>query len=134
MPPRCSRSAPFCRYVGLIVAAVFYGCAGDGPPVSDTSGEFAQIQTTIFNPNCLGAGCHNSQSQAGGLDLSQGVSYDELVGITPENPVAAARGLVRVEPFDPANSFLIVKLVGPPPGEGTRMPQGMNPLPQSAAS
>lgn len=114
-----------------LLAALLYGCAGDGPPPSAAGGAFDQIQSGIFNPNCLSAGCHNAQFQAGGLNLTAGASYGQLVNVLSENAVARSMGLLRVEPFDADNSFIIIKLTGPGEGEGTRMPQGMNPLPQS---
>lgn len=113
----------------LPAALLWYGCAGDGPPPSASSGAYDTIQTQIFNQHCLSAGCHNSTAQAGGLNLTAGVSYGDLVGVTPQNPDAAAAGLQRVTPFDPANSFLLIKLTNPAPGEGSRMPQGQSPLP-----
>jgi hypothetical protein len=115
----------------LPAALLLYGCAGNGPPPSAGGSAFDVIQQQIFNQHCLSAGCHNSINQAGNLNLTAGASYNDLVGVTPDNPLAAANGLLRVTPFEPDNSFLIVKLEGPPPGEGSRMPQGMNPLPQS---
>ena len=115
----------------LPVALLLYGCAGDGPPPTGGGGAYDAIQTEIFNQNCLSAGCHNGVNQAGGLNLSAGASYDNLVGVLSQNPVAAAQGLLRVEPFAPDDSFLIIKLTGPGTGEGTRMPQGANPLPAS---
>jgi len=105
-----------------------YGCAGDGPPLSTATSAYDVIQQQIFNQHCLSAGCHNAAAQAGNLNLTAGVSYGDLVNVTPDNAVAAANGLLRVEPFNPDNSFIIVKLTGPAPGEGTRMPQGMAPL------
>lgn len=113
------------------LALLLYGCAGDGPPPAATGGAYDVIQQEIFNQHCLSAGCHNGTAQAGGLNLTAGVSYAELVGVTPTNADAAAAGLQRVTPFDPDNSFLLVKLTGPAPGEGARMPQGMRPLPAS---
>ena len=115
----------------LSLALLLCGCAGDGPPPAAAGGAYDVIQQEIFNPHCLAAGCHNSTAQAGGLNLTAGVSYDELVGVTPTNFDAAAAGLQRVTPFDPDNSFLLIKLTGPAPGQGARMPQGMSPLPAS---
>jgi hypothetical protein len=127
----CPPFALLRRCAALLALVSIYGCAGDGPSPQEISGEFAQLQRNIFNQHCLAAGCHNSQSQGGGLDLSDGVSYDELVNVVPENPAAASAGLLRVEPFDAQNSFLLIKLTGPGAGQGARMPQGMNPLAQS---
>jgi hypothetical protein len=117
--------------LALIVALALAGCAGDGPPPEVATGTFDRLQTDIFNPNCLSGGCHNSQSQAGGLDLSPGISYGQLVNVVPDNPVARSDGMVRVAPFNPGNSFLMAKLFPTQPGEGTRMPQGMSPLSQT---
>jgi hypothetical protein len=104
------------------------GCAGDGPPPSGGGSAFDQIQQQIFNPNCLSAGCHNAQSRAGNMNLSPGASYDQLVNVTPDNPVARQEGFLRVEPLRPDNSFILTKLLGPGPGEGSRMPLGQDPL------
>ncbi len=109
-------------------ALLLGGCAGDGPNAPSGDSAFDLIQQEIFNPNCLSAGCHNSTSQAGGMDLSPGVSYGSLVNVVPDNPVAAARDLLRVTPFEPDQSFLIIKLTDPAPGEGSLMPLGMDPL------
>lgn len=114
-----------------VLALLLYGCAGDGPPPAPVGGDYDMIQQEIFNPHCLSAGCHNGTAQAGGLNLTAGVSYGDLVGVTPTNADADAAGLQRVTPFEPDNSFLLVKLTGPAPGEGARMPQGMSPLPAS---
>ena len=55
--------------------------------------------------------------------LADGQSYGNLVGVPPDNAVARDKGLLRVQPNDPANSFLIVKVTGKPPlGEGSKMP------------
>lgn len=115
----------------LPAALLLYGCAGDGPPPSGATSAYDTIQQQIFTPHCLSAGCHNGLNQAGNLNLTAGVSYGNLVGVSPTNPVAAAKGLLRVTPFDPNSSFLLTKLTGPGLGEGTRMPQGMSPLPAS---
>ena len=115
----------------LFWLAWLYGCAGNGPPPQSDVSVFDQLQATIFDQNCLSAGCHNAQARAGGLDLSPGASYDNLVNVVPDNPVARSDGLLRVQPLNPGNSFIIVKLTAPGDGEGSRMPMGMNPLPAS---
>ena len=112
----------------LVVLALVAGCAGSGPAPAGGGSQFDQLQTNIFNQHCLSAGCHNAQSQAGALDLSAGVSYGELVNVLPNNPAALSAGLVRVKPFDPTTSFLLIKLTNPGPGEGSHMPLGMDAL------
>jgi len=115
----------------LATGLMLEGCAGDGSTPSDVSSQFDVIQQQIFNVSCLSAGCHNSVARAGDLVLEAGVSYDNLVDVLPFNPSARDDGLLRVEPFDAVNSFLLIKLIGPPPEQGIRMPQGKPPLPQS---
>jgi hypothetical protein len=128
------RSARLTRWTALVALAALYGCAGSGVPLQDTAADntlFGKMQADIFNQHCLSAGCHNAQSQAGGMNLSAGASYASLVNAVPNNAAAQSAGLLRVQPFDPTKSFLLVKLTGPGQGEGSRMPLGMDPLPQS---
>lgn len=117
--------------LSCLVLAQSVGCAGDGVTPVPATAEFDVIQRQIFDQSCLSAGCHNAQSQAGGLNLSPGVSFDNLVAQVPDNMAARDQGLLRVEPFVPDNSFLLTKLTDPGPGEGTRMPRGAAPLPAS---
>lgn len=113
----------------LVLALALSGCAGDGPAANTSTDWFSRLQREILDVNCLGAGCHNPQSQAGGLVLSEGFSYDGLVtNSEPTNPAAQAAGLLRVVPFDTANSFLVTKLTNPGVGQGDRMPMGAAPL------
>ncbi len=121
--PRATRGV-----VALVFAMAFAACAGDGGgPIG--SGEYARIQTEIFDQGCVQQACHSSAGQAGNLSLAAGESYDELVEIEPANPIAAATGLLRVEPFSSQDSFLVRKVRGLlAPGEGTRMPIGEEPL------
>jgi cell division septation protein DedD len=104
------------------------GCAGDGQPTTASTAWFDRLQREVFDVNCLSAGCHNSASRAGNLVLSAGVSYDQLVRVTPDNPVARQAGLERVIPFDLESSFLLVKLTDPGAGQGGRMPLNGSPL------
>jgi hypothetical protein len=112
----------------LLAALALYGCAGDGPAPAPPGGWFDTLQAQVFNQHCLSAGCHNAQAVAGGLNLSPGASYGALVNVLPQNAVAQADGLMRVQPFAPSNSFLLIKVTSPSAGEGGRMPLGMQPL------
>jgi len=103
-------------------------CAGDGPISSDSSSMFSQLQSDIFDQNCTTAGCHNPQSAAAGMILTDGFSFDSLVGVAPTNATAHAAGMIRVQPFAPDNSFLLKKITSPGPGQGSRMPLGAEPL------
>jgi hypothetical protein len=98
------------------------------PSPTATSGAFQEIQTTIFNTTCTGAFCHDVQGMSGGLVLVEGQSYANLVGVEPQNAAALQAGLLRVDPGNPDNSFLVVKVEGPPIAMGSRMPLGETPL------
>jgi hypothetical protein len=88
-----------------------------------------EIQDEFFTPRCATQFCHGRQARSGGLVLESGESFANLVGVRSANPAAQAAGMPRVDPFAPDNSFLIVKLTGPPGGAyGARMPLGGTPL------
>lgn len=92
------------------------------------SSPFADIQRTIFTPRCATAFCHDTQSRTGNLSLAAGEAYTELVGVGPDLPTARQAGLLRVSAGDPAHSFLLLKVQGPPPILGSRMPLTGPPL------
>lgn len=93
---------------------------------------FDRIQRQVFNQSCAVSGCHDSQSQAGGLLLETGAAYGNLVNQAPANFAAAGAGWLRVDVTpagDPGNvdtSYVLRKLAGdlPDPSYGARMPFG----------
>jgi len=131
MHPTRQQPARLALWTALFGLVLLGGCAGDGPAPHGAGGQFAQLQANIFNQHCLSAGCHNAQSQAGGLNLSPGASHNQLVNVDPNNPAALSAGLLRVQPFNPGNSYLLAKVTNPGVGEGSRMPLGMEQLAQS---
>ena len=127
------------RSVGLVssvvVAALLVSCGsgsgggggsnlgggGGGAPLEAT---FASIQANVFTPICVA--CHAGATAPLGLRLDSANSYALLVGIASgEEP-----SLLRVEPGDPNNSYLIQKLEGTA-NSGRRMPLNGAPLPQA---
>ena len=80
------------------------------------------IQSLLFTPTCATANCHSGAVPDGGLDLTDGNSYANLV-----NVVSQGSALDRVEPGLPDDSYLIQKLETV--GAGA-MPPGGN-LPQA---
>lgn len=97
-------------------------------PGGDTMATLVTIQSTIFTATCTDQFCHSGPSPAGGLSLVDGMSHDQLVGVSASNPAAQQAGLLRVKVGDPDNSFLLIKLTGPSPAEGSPMPLGKQPL------
>lgn len=124
------------RCLAILAAAILVsGCAGDGSPIAPQPTpsttplpgdgvRIGQVQREVFQDNCLFAGCHNVGNAAGNLILEDGLSRQELVGVTPDNHAAANAGLRLVVPQDPDNSFLLTKLIEPGGGQGSRMPIG----------
>ena len=91
------------------------------------------IQKKIFDSTCATAFCHGTGAASGGLDLSDGAAYANLVGVLATNEAAKAANLQRVLPNDPADSFLLLKLEGTlAAGQGVPMPLVGGPLPASA--
>lgn len=101
--------------IGAVVKAL-EGCESI-VPVS-----FAEIEQSILTPRCAVVLCHDSTSKAGALDLAEGRAYGQLVGVEPDILSARAAGLLRVRAGEPETSFLLIKLIGPPPAQGSRMP------------
>ena len=99
----------------------FGGGGGGGAPLEAT---FASIQANVFTPICVA--CHAGATAPLGLRLDSANSYALLVGIASgEEP-----SLLRVEPGDPNNSYIIQKLEGTA-STGGRMPLNGTPLSQA---
>lgn len=86
--------------------------ATPSPTATEVIVTFEEIQTTIFNPGCAVVFCHDTANAQfnGDLDLTAGHSYAALVNVVPDNDAAEAEGFLRVRPFEPDTSFLIVKV------------------------
>ena len=123
--PPCDANGDGSVAVDDIIAAVnaaLTGCPTTVPATLD------EIQQTIFTPSCAMLSCHDAQSKTGNLTLTAGASYGQLVNVAPDVLTARDAGLLRVDPGHPENSFLLLKLTGPPLGEGSPMPLTGAPL------
>ena len=95
------------------------GCGADSmnmnmdmPAASSTSSStsmtlmatFDSIQANVFTPIC--ASCHGGANPAANLALDAMHSYNDLVNV----PSSEQPTIVRVKPFDPNNSYLIIHL------------------------
>jgi hypothetical protein len=131
-PRRRRRSSPAVVLAAIFTLGVYVatsGCAGDGPdPESLATGSFAALQTDVFAVHCATGPCHSAATAAGGLVLEGPDAFDQLVGAQPTNESARSAGWLRVAPGSLERSFLWVKLTGPGPGQGSRMPLGAPPL------
>ena len=96
-----------------------------GQTAPEESSAYHDIQEYIFDKSCANSVCHAAPANAGNLNLAYGFSYEDLVGVVPQNPAAATAGMMLVDPGNPENSFLLTKLIGPAVAEqGSRMPFG----------
>jgi hypothetical protein len=114
------------------------GCAGNGAgldqngqPISSGGGsggpvtaDFKSIQDNVFTPIC--SQCHIGASAPEGLQLDAAHSYNLLVGV-PSNEQPS---LLRVNPGDPNDSYMVRKIEGAQGISGGQMPLGETPLPQ----
>lgn len=121
------------RQIAVAAAAValtitIVGCETPMNPPPQSTGKFAQIESTVF-PNCTTSGCHSGDTPSNGLSLEMGEAYDQLVNVAAQNATASAAGKKRVVPGDAANSFLYQKLTGNLADfEGKQMPRDLPPL------
>ena len=87
---------------------------------------FTAVQQQIFNGSCAFSGCHGGSSPAEGMSLASGDSYGDIVNVRSSQ----MSSLDRIEPSDPNNSYLYLKVTGDSSITGSRMPRGGAPLNQ----
>lgn len=83
---------------------------------------FSAIYSTILRPQCATVGCHDTQSKAAGLDLSELARAHVALW---NQPSTQSRELRLVHPQSPEQSYLVHKLRGTAAAPfGARMPLG----------
>jgi hypothetical protein len=125
------------RFISLATVvfccACWTGCAGNGDGLDENGrpageeppplvAEFQSIQDNVFTPICTT--CHAGGAAPVGLRLDEGASYAMLVNA----PSVEVPGLLRVDPGNPDDSYLIQKIEGHA-AVGDQMPLGGPPLP-----
>jgi hypothetical protein len=135
---RLAANAPrwLARAAALPVAAAVLGalaCRGTtvcDPLPAPTIRFSTDIEPTLAG-TCAIAGCHAPGSASGGLVLSAGSSYDQLIGVSSsELPT-----MHRVEPGRPDSSYVVNKLEGTQGtvgGSGAQRPKNGAPIPEFA--
>ena len=88
---------------------------------------FTAVQQQIFTQSCAFSGCHGGSSPAQGMDLRAGAAYSNIVNVRSSE----MSSLDRIEPSDPDNSYLYLKVIGDSSISGSRMPRGRAPLSQN---
>lgn len=120
-----SKTIAICTLISLALMIFALSCEHADPMQSEeVEPTFQSIQSNIFNINCALSGCHAGPNPASGLNLSEGNSYGNLVGV----PSLEIPSLQRVEPFSPDSSYLVWKIEGRSGIQGGRMPLGRTPL------
>ncbi len=102
------------------VCAAGQTCAGGACTCGNGSVSFAADVQPIFTASCAAAGCHKGVASQAGLDLSVGNSFAELVNVATSQ---CNDGRKRVLPGDPAQSYLIDKMMNVDLCSGTQMPK-----------
>jgi hypothetical protein len=97
------------------------GGGGGDPPIVAT---LESIQDNVFTPICIT--CHAGAAAPQGLRLEEGMSHAMLVNV----PSVEVPALLRVDPGNPDDSYLIQKIEGTA-AVGGRMPLGGPALPQA---
>jgi len=115
----------------LIIAACSPGSGRgldeSGRPIGETPDPgdlptLANIQARVFTPICIV--CHVGAAAPRGLRLDATNAFGDLVGVSSQE----VGGLLRVNPFNPDDSYLVQKIEGTA-SVGAQMPFGGPPLP-----
>ena len=92
-------------------------------PMTDIT--LAQISEQILAPNCAFSGCHGGGSLPANLSLEADFVAGEIIGIaSTERPE-----FKRIDPGNPDDSYLLMKLRGDSRITGGQMPLGGGTLP-----
>lgn len=78
------------------------------------------IQEIIERNGCAASGCHGIGQAGLWLGTDPTVNYTNLVNVTAQSE----RQFVRIKPFDPTNSYVVIKLEGRQQ-VGGEMPPGL---------
>ncbi len=110
----------------VFAALCLMSCSESNPASSQGEGipaQFNEIQDRVFSVSCAVSGCHLGGEAPFGLDLSEGLAYDNLVGVAS----GQMPQLLRVKPLASDESYLINKLRGQGIS-GDRMPRNRSAL------
>jgi hypothetical protein len=103
-----------------------------GPTTSTTTTttvaavSFSANVQPIFTARCALSGCHAGPTPEEGMNLAPGKSYERIVNVTSRE----CGQFKRVTPGQPAASYLVFKIEGPPQPcfDGVQMPKDSLPL------
>ncbi len=110
-----------CHVRGTYAVDVVHGLAPEGAPL--VSASFGSIAQAILVPRCASAACHGGNPPPAFPRLDADAAYDAIVNVDSQQ----ASGVKLVKPYDPAASYLLLKMRGEAAsvgGLGTPMPIG----------
>jgi hypothetical protein len=102
------------------VCAPGQSCRAGACTCGTASVSFSGDVAPILTSHCATNGCHAGAQPKEGLDLQQDVAWSELVQVPAEQ---CGDGRLRVAPGDPAQSYLVDKILGVDLCSGTKMPK-----------
>lgn len=114
------KTTAYSYYFVFIILCVCAGC--ERAELLEVSNEatLSNIQATIFDTNCALSGCHAGSDAQLDQNLSAGQSFSNIVNVRS----VERSDLFRVEPGNPDDSYLFMKIIGDPDIVGARMPLG----------
>lgn len=126
----------FSNALAIVLFLALVSCGGNGgstgpdpdpnpdpDPDPNRAVSYSQDIQPIFTGNCAESGCHDSNTQEHGVDLSSYASAMNSVGVQYSTEI--------IVPGEPNNSPIVDKISNDNPEEGVRMPYQRNPLSQA---
>jgi hypothetical protein len=121
--------SPRLLLASALLGMTLTGCERIGlfePEFDDAT--LSAVQEQVFNQSCALSGCHVGSQAPMGLVLSAGQAHSNTVGVRS----IQVPDRFRIEPGNPDESYLVMKVEGAPGIVGGRMPLGIAPLSDEA--
>lgn len=100
------------KFFTILLALFIIGCEESITTIDDINNEtgesgriavFTKIQERLFNQSCALSGCHSGSNPTAGMNLSEGASYNNIVGV---NSIFYTQ-LKRIAPGDTNSSVML---------------------------
>lgn len=94
------------KSVVVLMALAFLAACDRSNPTEPEGPSLAEVQDQVFSQSCVG--CHGGSGPAAGLNLEEANAFDNIVNV----PSSQVPSLLRVEPGNADDSYLLVKITG----------------------
>ena len=91
---------------------------------SSSAATLGNIQSRIFDTNCALSGCHAGANPQLGMSLEDGLAFGSIVNVQSQE----VSGMMRVNPGNPEQSYLLKKVRGDADIVAAQMPLGRSAL------